>query len=108
MPHCIFKYRISIGRNYDESKGEQLVQVTATITPAHLVMTIEDNGIGRKTAMELQRLAGYTSTSSLITEERLRLMKSEEAVLITIIDKVENGEASGTIVVLSIPHGADR
>ncbi len=70
---------------------------------------IEDNGIGRKKAMEIKRKSGSKKHRSLgmkVTQERLDILneKTEEDVSVKIIDlKDESGNPRGTKVELRIP-----
>ncbi len=75
---------------------------------AHIICSIEDNGIGRKRAIEIkQRSADIRSNGFAIkaTEKRLDLLNSyyKEKIGVKIIDLFENGIASGTLVELLIP-----
>lgn len=66
---------------------------------------IEDNGIGRKLAMEKKRHS-HQSTGMLVTEERLRAFGEQNAVKtsLQIVDLFDNfGNACGTRVILGIP-----
>lgn len=71
--------------------------------------TIEDNGIGRKKAMEIKRKSDSKKHRSLgmkVTQERLDILneKTEEDVSVKIIDlKDESGNPGGTKVELRIP-----
>lgn len=72
-----------------------------------LVCTIEDNGVGRQKAFELQQKSVWKSKSLglKITEERLKLLSKElQRQLIRIIDlKDPSGQAIGTRVIVNIP-----
>jgi hypothetical protein len=71
-----------------------------------LVCCIEDNGIGRKRSAELQRTRHHTSTGMKNVEERIALLNSttREKISVEITDLVnEEGEASGTRVILFFP-----
>lgn len=66
---------------------------------------IEDNGVGRKLAME-KKLYSHKSTGMLVTEERLKAFGEQNAVKtsLQIIDLFDNfGNACGTRVILDIP-----
>ncbi|MCD4664084.1 MAG: histidine kinase, partial [Bacteroidales bacterium] len=71
--------------------------------------TIEDNGIGRKRAMEMKRKSGKKKHRSLgmrVTQERLDILneKTKEKVYFEFVDlKDENGNPEGTRVILKIP-----
>ena len=74
-----------------------------------MLCTIEDNGIGRKKAMEIKRKSGKKKHRSLgmkVTQERLDILneKSKEKVYFEFVDlKDESGNPVGTKVVLKIP-----
>lgn len=66
---------------------------------------IEDNGLGRKQAME-KKLHSHKSTGMLVTEERLKAFGEQNEVKanLQIIDLFDNfGNACGTRVILDIP-----
>ncbi|MBK8955941.1 MAG: histidine kinase [Saprospiraceae bacterium] len=89
-----------------ESNGHLTIQVK--MTDAHLVVVIDDNGIGRKKAGEFKSINSPTrkSLGMKLTEERLKMAKdhfnsggSQE-----IIDKYDAmGNPCGTKVILTIP-----
>ena len=69
---------------------------------------VEDNGIGRKAAMENKRYksAGYQSKGLEVTEERISILKKRihENSSIEFFDLTdEKGNATGTRVVINIP-----
>jgi tRNA U34 2-thiouridine synthase MnmA/TrmU len=71
-----------------------------------LSCTIEDNGVGRKTASQAELTEKKRSLAISFIEQRLsfysKLEKSEYKVIIT--DKFSDlGEPEGTIVILTIP-----
>lgn len=73
-----------------------------------LVCTIQDNGIGRKKAAELKsKSASYKKSMGMqITENRLKMLYSGHGggPAMKIIDlENENGEATGTKIILRIP-----
>jgi sensor histidine kinase YesM len=74
----------------------------------HMVVTVKDNGIGRKRASELQKpLHGHHRSRGIKnTEERLEVMdiKRKATGRIEIIDLLnESEEAAGTKVILHLP-----
>lgn len=74
-----------------------------------LVLSIEDNGIGRKASSQLgtSNHIGFESQGTDITEKRIQLMNSlyGSRIAIETIDLVENdGEPSGTLVKIRIPE----
>lgn len=72
-----------------------------------IVIDIEDNGIGRKaSAMINQRRKGHQSFATASVNQRLELFEKVSGIRISleIADKVnDEGEASGTLVKLTIP-----
>ncbi|PCH90883.1 MAG: hypothetical protein COB85_09830, partial [Bacteroidetes bacterium] len=74
----------------------------------HLVCVVEDNGIGRKKAMELKEKSqtNHKSMGISITEERLKYLNAKvgRSLSVSIHDLVDDdGNASGTKVEMSIP-----
>lgn len=70
-----------------------------------LKVTIDDNGIGREHAAELN-LARNLSNQSMgikITSRRLQLMQQKGSPFMNVTDKTNNGEASGTQITILIP-----
>ena len=72
-----------------------------------LKIVVEDNGIGREKAAELNRHSKETyheSTAMAVTTERLQLMKNQGIENpLEIVDLYENGEATGTQVIIRLP-----
>ncbi|MBC7863063.1 MAG: histidine kinase [Bacteroidia bacterium] len=72
-----------------------------------LVCTITDNGIGRKRSEEIKKRQNpaHTSFATKATENRIDLLNSysDQKYSFKIIDLEENGVATGTKVVISIP-----
>lgn len=70
-----------------------------------LVVTIDDNGIGRKKAMELSKTRRkHKSLGLQITQERLSTINNSDKSSIQIIDKEDNkGNSLGTKVILTMP-----
>lgn len=73
----------------------------------HLIITIDDNGIGRKRSQELNKIKNekYQSFSTQANEKRLEILNSSnDKIAVKIIDKQnENGFPIGTKVILTIP-----
>lgn len=65
---------------------------------------IEDNGIGRKAAMELRKknFPGHRSVGAKLTEERLRLINEEHRITFVVEDMEEEGEPAGTRVTIGM------
>jgi LytS/YehU family sensor histidine kinase len=74
-----------------------------------LTCMIEDNGVGRKKAQEIEAhsITSHTSESDKITRERILLLNQlfhSSAFTIKIIDlENENGQGSGTQVIIQMP-----
>lgn len=88
-------------------QGEGLINITISEEDDLLRCVIEDNGVGREKALELQgkALLKHKSMGLKITEERLRLLsKKEMRQLIRITDLKDSvHRASGTRVDIRIP-----
>jgi LytS/YehU family sensor histidine kinase len=90
-----------------EGKGE--VKVDIRFTNDHLTCTIEDNGIGREAAQEINRMKNETNHNSLGTKlvaSRLDLVNALYGTsLKTIYTDLRNekGEPAGTRVEIHIP-----
>lgn len=85
-----------------------LIQVNFKKEGDLLRCVIEDNGVGRERAAELQVSLGkeHKSTATTVTEERLALLESgtETHYRVNIIDlKDDTGEPTGTRVELTMP-----
>jgi ligand-binding sensor domain-containing protein/anti-sigma regulatory factor (Ser/Thr protein kinase) len=91
--------------NLNGKKG--IVNVSLQSENGLLVVSVEDNGIGRQKAFSLQGAGkDHLSAGMQITEERLRLLCRETGTpwLFEIIDKQdESGEALGTLVRFNMP-----
>ena len=72
-----------------------------------LYCEIEDNGIGRKQSQHLKEKINpaYNSQGMAVTMERMELVSKINRAdqSITIIDKEENGKATGTLVIIKFP-----
>ncbi len=73
----------------------------------HLVITIDDNGIGRKRSEELNKIKNdkYQSFSSQANEKRLEILnRTNDKIVVKFNDKVDtSGQSLGTKVILTIP-----
>jgi sensor histidine kinase YesM len=89
-------------------EGKGFVNIDIRMNDDCLLCTIEDNGIGRKAAMErnIKREPNHNSLGTQITESRLDLVNSLYGTSLkthyTDLTN-ENGEASGTRVEIHIP-----
>jgi len=89
-------------------KGDKKLILRIRMTNNVLQCIVEDNGIGRKAAMDnkLHKLSGYQSKGLEVTEERINILKKRihENSSIDFIDLTdENGNPTGTRVVINIP-----
>lgn len=73
-----------------------------------LVCMVEDNGIGRKRSAEMKSFihVEYQSKGMKLTAERIAALNRQQTVPITVdvIDMEENGNATGTQVIVRIPN----
>ena len=86
-------------------KGEKKLSIQF-ILQEQLICEITDNGIGRKHAEEIKsRQNRNTSFATRATEKRIELLNSFDRVnyKFEIIDLIENGQAAGTKVRISLP-----
>ena len=84
------------------------VNINLELEDESLVCTIEDNGIGRKAAMEIKnhKNGNHNSLGTKITESRLKLVNSlyGKSMKVDYTDLVDDlGEGSGTRVRIFIP-----
>lgn len=92
--------------NLDEArKGKLLLKIIAT--KEQVEITIEDNGIGRKQAMEYKKESKHKPVAMHLTEQRLHMinqMQDFEGAKVLVSDlHNENGEAMGTRVEIILP-----
>jgi len=81
-----------------------LVTVSFTVENENLVVTVEDNGIGR-IASNKTKIERHQSKGQELIEKRLNLLNEKnktKANSITITDLEENGQASGTKVIVTL------
>ncbi len=77
-------------------------------TESYLKVIIDDNGIGRKRSLELNKIKNekYQSFSTKANQKRLEILnnKNNKKIAVQIIDKVSNNDVvSGTKVIIIIP-----
>ncbi len=88
-------------------EGERLLTINITKNEAHLSCTIEDNGVGRATAMAIRKnKSTRESLGTKITQKRIDLLNSlnDSGIDIQYYDLSDNnGNASGTKVEITIP-----
>lgn len=89
----------------EQRKGKLTLKVTQN--NHQLLISVEDNGIGRKKSMEYKSADIHRPMALKLNQQRintLNLMFKKEAFKIAITDKYDqNGEATGTLIVISIP-----
>lgn len=94
-------------RGMPEGTKEGNISIAFQEEDGVLKCTIEDNGIGREKAAELHRTSKETyhkSTALEVTTDRLEHLKIEGIpVPLQIEDLYENGEATGTRIIIRLP-----
>jgi LytS/YehU family sensor histidine kinase len=98
----------AIGHGLMHKEGKGFIHIGMKLDKDVIRCTIEDNGVGRKKAMEIRdnKNENHRSLGTSITESRLRLVNSlyGKNMKIEYTDLTgEDGEASGTRVEISIP-----
>ncbi|MBT8327903.1 MAG: histidine kinase, partial [Bacteroidia bacterium] len=93
------------GLRYKDEKG--FLKINVAKEEEHLLVTIEDNGIGRKESQKLKTVhqRDYKSTGIENTKERIRLLNKlhNTHFEVNIIDLAENETALGTRVEITLP-----
>jgi tetratricopeptide (TPR) repeat protein len=98
----------AIGHGLMHKTGKGLIHVGMKLDKDVILCSIEDNGVGRKKAMEIKnnKEENHRSLGTSITESRLRLVNSlyGKNMKVNYTDlQDEKGEAVGTRVEISIP-----
>jgi len=98
---------IDHGIKYKETKGN--VQVSFIIENKIIIISIEDDGIGRKKAMEIlkEQNRDHKSLATVLTKERIAILnnKLRNKIRFDIIDLLnDRGEGIGTRVIIGIPN----
>ncbi|OUS21616.1 hypothetical protein A9Q93_00425 [Nonlabens dokdonensis] len=74
----------------------------------NLIISIKDNGIGRKQAQQIksQRVDHYKSFATYANNERVQLLNNKRETKITVVvnDLMKDHIATGTLVVITIPQ----
>jgi ligand-binding sensor domain-containing protein len=86
-------------------KGKKTVTITFELQKGKLKCVIEDNGIGRDVAVQMQNNTDKVKKRSMgmtITEERLQLLEENASIIINDLYH-ENGEPAGTRVIIFLP-----
>jgi LytS/YehU family sensor histidine kinase len=88
---------------YNKLEPGRLV-ITVKAHENGVVVVIEDNGIGRRAAAELRakNFPNHKSIAMALTEERLRLINTNNPVSFAVEDLIENGHACGTRIMIFI------
>lgn len=86
-----------------KSKGE--IAIDFILEEDILKITIRDNGIGRKKSEALKMFSKAKSTGIKVTQMRLKHLDTRLVInqTVEIIDLEENGESTGTMVILRVP-----
>jgi LytS/YehU family sensor histidine kinase len=92
----------------NKQDGEGLISIGIEQSAGHLLISIEDNGVGRQAAREYQgeQPIEYQSKGINITQKRIDILNvaNAEKVKTSIIDlKDVNGLATGTRIIISFP-----
>jgi len=89
------------------SKQAKILTIDIKKQAQYLVISIDDNGIGRKRANEINSTKHHTHKSFATKANQLRLdMLNKNAtnkITVSYIDKIENNTPKGTTVILKIP-----
>lgn len=89
------------------SKQEKILTIDFEKQAQDLVIYIDDNGIGRKKANEINSIKQRTHKSFATKATQLRLdmlnKNSSNKITVSYIDKIENNISKGTTVILRIP-----
>ena len=98
----------SIGHGLMHKEGKGQISISMKLEDDFIRCTIEDNGVGRKKAMEIRnsRDENHRSLGTSITESRLKLVNSlyGKSMKVKYTDlKDAEGKPAGTRVVISIP-----
>lgn len=85
-------------------EGQGMLRITVKEGVDLILFEIEDNGIGRKAAMELrsQNFPKHKSMGTALTEERLKLINAQDKVFFEIIDLYEKDRPAGTKVRIGV------
>nr|NQU90818.1 histidine kinase [Bacteroidota bacterium] len=99
---------IEHGIKYKQDKGHVLVRFSKN--GDQIIFAVEDDGVGREKAVQIQQKqdTGHRSLATVITRERIKILnkKRKEKITLTIEDlKDSSGQATGTRVRFEIPVG---
>ena len=87
-------------------RGSGNIQLEAKKEGDHLVILLEDDGIGRTAASALKKETGHRSAGLEVTRERLEALSQSdgERGTIEIIDLEKDGKSTGTLVRIKLPY----
>jgi sensor histidine kinase YesM len=93
---------------FDIEQNEKTENSEENDTESYLKVIIDDNGIGRKRSLELNKIKNekYQSFSTKANQKRLEILnnKNNKKIAVQIIDKINNNNvATGTQVIIIIP-----
>jgi tetratricopeptide (TPR) repeat protein len=95
------------GLMHKEDGGNITIKIANTVSNDALIITIEDDGVGREKAAQLRSktATSHKSFGTKVTSERLELInklyKTEASVTTT--DVIKNNAVAGTLVTIKIP-----
>ena len=95
---------IEHGLRYRQDKG--FLYIGFNKIDSHLRLTVEDNGIGREKAKEIEKARKHKSLAMAIVKERIDILskKFNERFILNVEDLYDDsGKAAGTRIVLEIP-----
>ncbi|MBM3435378.1 MAG: tetratricopeptide repeat protein, partial [Bacteroidetes bacterium] len=95
---------IEHGLRFKQDKG--LITIKYKKENSHLIFTVEDNGIGREKAKELQVSEQHQSMATSITRERLEVLskRHKQKYSLKLTDLMDDeGKPVGTLVVFEMP-----
>ncbi len=84
--------------------GERILHLQFTVSSDLLLISITDNGVGRKAAAQHEARGKHRSFGMMIASRRIEILNQKHNGSIEVEDLEANGVASGTCVRLSIPH----
>lgn len=91
----------AIWHGLSKKEGLKRLIIRFESTEEHLMVTIEDNGIGRQKAAQNQTHKSHRSMALSIIEDRFRLLDNQDSCELSVEDLVnENGQPLGTRVTL--------
>ncbi|MFB6319173.1 sensor histidine kinase [Saccharicrinis sp. FJH54] len=95
----------SVRHGFYQIDYQGMIEINTERTSDATVITVKDNGIGRKRAAELHTSKG-SGIGMNVMEEQINLFNKYNLrhIEIKVVDLEEKGHAKGTLVKVSIPH----